>query len=111
MDEKMKNLIDKIVITINNNDNIKQNFNDTLNMAKEIASLSVISETIHSQNTSITEKPNMYMVNMIISVLNKNKIAPGKAIEILYLIQTYIMERYPELKDVAEYLIKQIEVK
>lgn len=111
MDEKMSVLVEKIANAINNNTEIKNNYENIKAMAIEVASLSMISQTISTQDTSNAKASNANIINTIIDILNKNKIAPGNAIEILYLMQIYIIDKYPELKEIADTLIAKTEVK
>ncbi|MEM3265027.1 MAG: hypothetical protein QXH07_03635 [Thermoplasmata archaeon] len=110
MDEKMRILVAKIVNAINSDKTLKSNYENIKLMGIEVATLSMISQTISAQDTSNSKDHNIKLINIILDILNKNKISPGNIIEILYLMQIYIIEKYPELKEIADTLIAKVEM-
>ncbi|MEM0099143.1 MAG: hypothetical protein QXX42_05040, partial [Thermoplasmatales archaeon] len=106
MEEKIGILIDKIADLINSDTNLKKNFEEIIQSCKEIGSIALISETISSQeNNETTKKYNIEIIDILIEILNKANILPRTAIEILYLLQIYILNQYPELREMADLLI------
>ncbi|MEM3334404.1 MAG: hypothetical protein QW745_09490 [Thermoplasmata archaeon] len=114
MEEKIGILIDKIASIINSDINLKKNFEEIIQRCKEIGSIALISETISSQEQENNEKSKKYnneIINILIEILNKANISPRTEIEILYLLQIYILSQNPELREMADLLLSKTEVK